>query len=83
MKLAVITGASSGIGAATARQFAADGYKVVLVARQRAKLNVVAAAIGDRAVVYRLMLWIYVYSYPLFPWMTQWLIRTTGAKRQV
>ena len=48
MKLAVITGSSSGIGAATARQFATDGYKVVLVARQRAKLEDVAAEIGDQ-----------------------------------
>lgn len=51
MKLSVITGASSGIGAASARQMAADGYKVVIVARRRSKLHKVAAEIGSNAVV--------------------------------
>jgi NADP-dependent 3-hydroxy acid dehydrogenase YdfG len=51
MKLAVITGASSGIGAATARELAAHGHRVVLVARQRDKLDAIAAAIGEHAIV--------------------------------
>lgn len=38
----VITGASSGIGRATARAFAADGAKLVLAARNEAALQVVA-----------------------------------------
>jgi short-subunit dehydrogenase len=47
----VITGASSGIGAATARQLAGQGYRVVLVARSREKLEELGAEIGDQAVV--------------------------------
>ena len=51
MKLSIITGASSGIGAATARQLAADGYKVILVARNQSKLEEVAAEIGNNALI--------------------------------
>jgi NADP-dependent 3-hydroxy acid dehydrogenase YdfG len=45
-RLAVITGASSGIGAATARLFAAEGWQVVLVARRRPQLEVVHQSIS-------------------------------------
>jgi 3-oxoacyl-[acyl-carrier protein] reductase len=48
---AIVTGASKGIGAATARALAAEGVRVGLVARDRAALEAVAASIGDGAVV--------------------------------
>jgi short-subunit dehydrogenase len=44
-KLAIVTGASSGIGAATARELARHGLRVVLVARRRERLEQVAAQI--------------------------------------
>src|SRR6476646_9636637 len=42
----VITGASSGIGAATARQAAAAGWRVVLAARSEARLRDLAEELG-------------------------------------
>lgn len=44
-----ITGASSGIGAATARAAARDGWNVALFARSREKLEGLASEIGERA----------------------------------
>lgn len=55
-KVAVVTGASSGIGAATAKQFAAEGFRVVLGARREDKLEAVAEEIraaGGVATVYK------------------------------
>ncbi len=49
-KICVITGASSGIGAALAMLLATQGDTIVLVARRESELNAVAERCGDRAV---------------------------------
>jgi NADP-dependent 3-hydroxy acid dehydrogenase YdfG len=45
-KVTVITGASSGMGAAMARRFAACGSRVVLAARRFERLEALADEIG-------------------------------------
>jgi NADP-dependent 3-hydroxy acid dehydrogenase YdfG len=49
MKTAVVTGASSGIGAATARRLVKEGFAVVVGARRLDRLRDVADEIGARA----------------------------------
>ena len=51
----LITGASSGIGAATALQAAQDGYRLVLAARSEEKLQALAEKVGgpERAIAVR------------------------------
>lgn len=44
--VALVTGAGSGIGAATAKRFARDGYRVALLGRRESRLMVTADLIG-------------------------------------
>jgi len=49
-RVAVITGASSGIGEATARALARDGYRVALLARRGDRIRALADELGEGAI---------------------------------
>ncbi|MGD1575805.1 SDR family oxidoreductase, partial [Mycolicibacterium septicum] len=50
-RVAVVTGASAGIGAATARSLAAQGFHVICVARRKDRIEALAEQIGGTAIV--------------------------------
>jgi NAD(P)-dependent dehydrogenase (short-subunit alcohol dehydrogenase family) len=48
-KVAIITGATSGMGAVTARRFVAEGAKVVITGRSQERGDAATSALGDNA----------------------------------
>ena len=52
-KVAVVTGANSGIGLATAKRFAAEGARVFMIGRRQKELDAAVAAVGHYSRVFR------------------------------
>src|ERR1700761_4144110 len=52
-QVAVVTGASSGIGEATARALASDGYGVALLARRLDRITALADELGNGSTAVR------------------------------
>lgn len=52
-KVAVVTGANSGIGLATAQRFAAEGAHVIITGRRQDALDAAAAEIGHNVTAVR------------------------------
>jgi NAD(P)-dependent dehydrogenase (short-subunit alcohol dehydrogenase family) len=50
-RVALVTGAGTGIGAAVCRRLVAEGARVVLTGRREAPLREVAESLGDRAII--------------------------------
>ena len=48
--VALVTGASSGIGEATARELSAAGYSVALLARRAERIEAIASELGEHAI---------------------------------
>ena len=54
MKTVLITGATSGFGAAAAKKFVAEGHQVILTGRRQERLDELKNELGDRAMVHAL-----------------------------